>query len=90
MTNHLTQKQINYRAYYAKHAEAIRAQKRAAYAKTAKPRTKATPRAAKSRKTSVVTSQQKEQKTNARRKIEDILLAKELGIHVSELQEYPS
>lgn len=90
----LTKKQIANRAYYAKNAERITAKKRAQYttSKTAKPakarKTKPEPvtikpgwqesEPPKSRSTRI--SAEESAKLKARRRIEDIHLARELGL----------
>jgi hypothetical protein len=84
MQEQLTKKQQAARAYYARNAEKIRAQKRAKYTKTTKARPKATPKA-KKQPVHCITQAVKNLKMQARRKIEDMQLAKELGISVSEL-----
>lgn len=90
----LTKKQIQNRAYYAKNAEKIIAKKREQYfcSKTAKPakarKTKPEPVTVKpgwqesappKSRTSKITAEESANLT-ARRRIEDILLARELGI----------
>ena len=82
----LTAKQIANRKYYAEHAEAIRQQKRESYEKTKEDRP------VKKRKPKPVTiivekqpvrhtvKAEDRKKLQARRKIEDIMMARELGI----------
>ncbi len=83
--NDLTDKQKANRAYYRKHAETIRAQKRAAYeAKTGTRKKKTAVRISVERSAPAVkrtaVSADDLARMNARRRIEDFKLAQELGI----------
>ena len=81
----LTAKQIANRLYYARNAEKIKAQKRASYAesKAANPVRKIENHKPASQKVSAK-SEVTRIKT-VRNRIEDILLAKELGVRISDL-----
>ncbi|WP_420588177.1 hypothetical protein [Bacterioplanoides sp.] len=85
MTEVLTPKQIANRLYYAKHAEKIKAQKRAAYAesKAEKPVRKAENHKPAAKKVS--TSPETTKTRAVRNRIEDFKLARELGVGISDL-----
>ena len=86
----LTSKQIANRAYYAKNAEKIKAQKRCAYQKTSKTKPAKTRIETVKNKVDTIPerpkpvrkaiTQEDKTKLNIRRRIEDFKLAKELGI----------
>ena len=96
----LTQKQKDNRAYYAKHAEQIKEKKREAYRKAngnkpnetsladklvpEKPKV-SKPKTLKSKPKSLIKPED-QKKREVRRRIEDYLLAKELGIAFSSLK----
>ena len=81
----LTAKQIANRLYYAKNAEKIKAQKRASYAesKVVNPVRKIESYKPAAKKVSAKSESTRTR--GVRNRIEDILLAKELGVRISDL-----